>query len=236
MIAIWKREVQSFFLSPIAYIFIGAFMLIAGIFFSVYNIASMSASFNSTLGTMSFVFMLVVPVLTMKLFSEERKNRTDQLLLTSPVSVWDIVLGKYLAAVTVFAVTLLISLIFPIILSLFGQPAYGEIITGYIGFFLLGSALISIGVFISSVTESQVIAAIGTFFILLLIWMGDYAISLVKIPEIVRILRWVSLYTRFDPYTVGKLSLTPTFYFISFIGIFVYLTVRNVERRRWSES
>ncbi len=236
MFAIWKREVQSYFLSPVAYIFIGFFMLVCGIFFATGNILPQNASFNATLGTISFLFLMVVPILTMRLLSEERKNKTDQLLLTSPVSVSAIVVGKYLAAVTVFAVTLLVSLVYPLVLAIFGQPSFGEIFTGYIGFFLLGCALISIGVFISALTESQVIAAVSTFFILLILWSGSFAISLVKVPWIAAVLKWLSVYTRFVPFTTGVLSLTPTVYFISFSAIFVFLAIRSVERRRWSQG
>ena len=236
MLAIWKREVQSYFLSPVAYVFIGFFMLVCGIFFATGNILTQNASFNATLGTISFLFMMVVPILTMRLLSEERKNKTDQLLLTAPVSVSAIVVGKYLAAVTVFLITLVISLVYPLVLAIFGQPSFGEIFAGYIGFFLLGCALISVGVFISALTESQVIAAVATFFILLILWTGNFASSLVKVEWIATVLKWLSVYTRFAPFTGGVLPLTPTVYFISFSAIFVFLAVRSVERRRWSKG
>ena len=236
MIAVWKREVQSYFLSPLAYVFIGAFMVIAGIMFSGNNITYQSVSFSSTLSSMNFVFMLLVPLLTMKLLSEERKSKTDQLLLTAPVSITAIVLGKYFAALTVFFVTLVMSVIFPIILSIYGMPAMGEIVTGYIGFFLLGCALIAVGVFISSITENQVISALVTFFVLLIMWIGNIAISNISQGWIVAILEWFLVYSRISPYAIGLLSLTTTIYFISFALVFIFLTVRNIEKRRWSEG
>ncbi len=236
MIAVWKRELQSYFLSPLAYIFIGAFMIIAGIMFSSGNIRANNVSFNSTLGSLTFIFMLLVPILTMKLISEDKKSKTDQLLLTAPITVPSIVLGKYLAAVTVFVVTLIISFVFPIILAIFGSPAFGEIISGYIGFFLLGCALIAVGLFVSSITESQVIAALVTFFILLIMWMGDIAISLIPYPFIIDIIQWLSVYTRLRLFSMGLLSLTPTIYFISFIVVFLFLAIRSMEKRRWSEG
>lgn len=236
MIAVWKREVQSYFLSPLAYVFMGAFMVIAGIMFSANNIQYRSVSFSSTLSSMTFVFMLLVPLLTMKLLSEERKSKTDQLLLTAPVSITSIVLGKYFAALTVFLATLILSIIFPIILSIFGMPAMGEIVAGYIGFFLLGSALIAVGVFISSITENQVIAALVTFFVLLVMWIGNVAISSISQRWVAAILEWFLVYSRISPYSMGLLSLTTTIYFISFALVFLFLTVRNVEKRRWSEG
>lgn len=236
MIAVWKREVQSYFLSPLAYIFIGAFMVIAGIMFSSGNIIANNVSFNSTLGSLTFIFMLLVPLLTMKLISEDKKSKTDQLLLTAPLTVPKIILGKYFAAVTVFVVTLVISFVFPIVLAIFGSPAFGEIISGYIGFLLLGCALIAIGVFISSITESQVISALVTFFVLMLMWIGDVALSLIPFQWLSTILQWLSVYTRLNPFALGLLSVTPTIYFISITIIFLFLAVRSMEKRRWSEG
>lgn len=236
MVAVWKREFQSYFLSPLAYVFIGAFMVVAGIMFSTGNIMANNVSFNNTLGSLTFIFMLLVPILTMKLISEDKKNKTDQLLLTSPLTVPAIIIGKYLAAVSVFLVTLVISFIFPIILSIFGAPAFGEIVAGYIGFFLLGCALIAIGLFISSITESQVIAALVTFFVLMIMWMGDMALALIPYEFVRTILQWFSVYTRLRSFSIGVLSLTPTVYFISFVVIFLFLAIRSMEKRRWSEG
>lgn len=236
MLAVWKREVQSYFLSPLAYIFIGAFMIVAGIMFTLNNIKAQSVSFNTTLNSMTFIFMLLVPLLTMKLISEDRKSKTDQLLLTAPLSIFSIVFGKYLAALTVFVFTLLLSLIFPIILSIFGMPALGEIVSGYIGFFLLGCALISVGVFISSITENQVISALVTFFVLLIMWMGNAALALIPSRFVASVLEWFLVYSRIGPFTIGLLSLTPIIYFISFSAVFLFLAVRSVEKRRWSEG
>ena len=236
MLAVWKREVQSYFLSPLAYIFIGAFMVVAGIMFTANNVMAMSVSFSSTLSSMTFVFMLLVPLLTMKLLSEDRKSKTDQLLLTSPVSIFSIVLGKYLAAITVFVATLLLSLVFPIILSIFGMPALGEIIAGYLGFFLMGCSLIAVGVFISSITESQVIAALVTFFVLLLMWIGNVALSLISNKILVSVLEWFLVYSRINSFVLGLLSITHIVYFISFSFVFLFFAVRSIERRRWSEG
>ncbi len=236
MLAVWKREVQSYFLSPLAYIFIGAFMVVAGIMFTANNVVAMSVSFSSTLSSMTFVFMLLVPLLTMKLLSEDRKSKTDQLLLTSPVSIFSIVLGKYLAAITVFVATLLLSLVFPIILSIFGMPALGEIIAGYLGFFLMGCSLIAVGVFISSITESQVIAALVTFFVLLLMWIGNVALSLISNKILVSVLEWFLVYSRINSFVLGLLSITHIVYFISFSFVFLFFAVRSIERRRWSEG
>jgi ABC-2 type transport system permease protein len=236
MLAIYRRELQGYFYSPIAYVFMGIFMLVSGIFFSMSNILSAQAAFNSMLSSLTFLFMLIVPVLTMRLLSEERKNKTDQLLLTSPVSISSIVVGKYFAAVTVFLITLVVSFIYPITLFMYGHPSIAEIVAGYVGFFLMGSALIAVGVFMSSLSENQVTSAVSTFGVLLLLWIGGQAvIPLIKVDWIVAILQWFSVYDRFASFSQGLLSITQLFYYISFAAVFVFITIRTVERRRWSE-
>lgn len=173
MIAIFKKELRSFFLTPVGYIFTGFFLLISGFFFAAENLFPANPNFNHMLGTIAFVFMILVPILTMRLLAEESKQKTDQLLLTSPLNVTEIVLGKFFAAVTVFLLTVSITFIYPIILSCFGTIALPEIIGGYIGFILLGASFIAIGLFVSSLTENQLVAAIITFSSLLFFWVMD---------------------------------------------------------------
>lgn len=234
MEAIYKREMRSYFLSPIAYIFIGTFMLIAGIFFSLTNILGLNTNFASTLGSLTFVFILIIPILAMRLFAQEKKDKTDQLLLTSGVSVKSIVLGKYLSAATVFLITLILSLVFPFIISLYGAAILGEVVSAYIGFFLLGLVMIAIGMFVSSLTESQVVSAILTAAIMLLLWVGDAALSLVPNVIINNILSWFSLFDRLEPFILGQFSLSGVVYYISFTAVFIYATYQSIERRRWS--
>lgn len=234
MEAIYKREIRSYFLSPIAYVFIGTFMLIAGIFFSLTNILGLNTNFASTIGSVTFIFIIIVPVLTMRLFAKEKKEKTDQLLLTSGVSVQSIVLGKYFAAISVFLFTLLTSLIFPFIISFFGAAILGEVVSAYIGFCLLGFVMIAIGMFVSASTENQVVAATLTAAIMLLMWIADAALSLVSNIIIKNILLWFSLFDRLEPFILGKLSLSGVVYYLSFIIIFVYASYLKIERSRWS--
>ncbi|WP_058484876.1 ABC transporter permease subunit [Defluviitalea phaphyphila] len=173
MIAIFGKEFRSYFTSATGYIFMGFFLLISGIFFSIINLYSQSPVYNDVLSSITFIFLFVVPMITMRLISEETKQKTDQLLLTTPLKVWEIVYGKYLAALGLFLITLLITVLYPIILSFFGNLAVGEIIGGYIGFFLLGAAFISVGIFISSLTDSQVVAAVATVVVLIVFWIMD---------------------------------------------------------------
>jgi len=287
MLAVFKRELKAYFASPTGYIFMGFFLLISGIFFALSNLLTGSPNYLSVLSSITFVFLIVVPILTMRLMSEESRQKTDQLLLTSPLSVTGIVLGKYFAAVMVFLLTLLITCLYPIILSFFGTIAVWEIVGGYIGFFLLGAAFISIGLFISSLTDNQVIAAVVTFGALLFIWILDWIIGGIPTDRvsgivfacalvvgvaalvyfttrnifvsaviavvgfgivagiyfankyffdgfIVRTLEWFSLLSRYETFMMGILSLSPIVYYITFSAVFLFLTVRVIEKRRWS--
>ncbi len=166
MRAIYKKELKSYFSSMMGYIFIFFILLVTGIYFTAYNINSAYPKLDYTLNAVLFMFLVAVPVLTMKILADERRLKTDQLLLTSPVNVWDIVLGKFFALVTIYAIPVVVICLYPLIMSQFGTVSMFEAYTVIIGFFLLGCADIAIGVYISSVTESQVIAAVITFGVL----------------------------------------------------------------------
>lgn len=171
MTAIYKRELKSYMTSMIGYLFIFFVLVLTGIYFSAYQLSAAYPKFEYTLSSLTFVFLIGVPVLSMRVLAEERKQKTDQLLLTAPINVFDIVFGKYLALVTVFAIPVAIMCTYPLIMSKFGDVEYGSAYTAILGFFLLGSANLAIGVFISSITESQVIAAVLTFVILFAFFM-----------------------------------------------------------------
>ena len=171
MLAIYKRELKSYLTSMVGYLFMFFVLLIAGIYFSAYQLSAAYPKFEYTLNAMTFVFLIAVPILTMRVLAEERKQKTDQLLLTSPVSVSGIVMGKYLALVTIYAIPVAILATYPLIMSKFGTVEFGSAYTALLGFFLLGSANIAIGVFFSAITESQVIAAVLTFVFLFAFYM-----------------------------------------------------------------
>ena len=163
MTAIFKRELKSYLTSMVGYLFIFFVLVLTGIYFSAYQLSGGYSKFETTLSALTFVFLIGVPILSMRVLAEERKQKTDQLLLTAPVSVWDIVFGKYLALVAVFAIPVVIMCVYPLIMSKFGTISYASAYTGILGFFLLGCANLAIGVFMSALTESQVIAAVLTF-------------------------------------------------------------------------
>lgn len=171
MLAIYKRELKSYLTSMVGYLFMFFVLLIAGIYFSAYQLTAAYPKFEYTLNAMTFVFLIAVPILTMRVLAEERKQKTDQLLLTSPVSVLGIVMGKYLALVTIYAIPIAVLATYPLLMSKFGTVELGAAYTALLGFFLLGSANIAIGVFFSAITESQVIAAVLTFVFLFAFYM-----------------------------------------------------------------
>ena len=234
MYSIFKKEFKSYFNSPTAYVMIGLFIFISSMLFYM-NLASATAEYNFNLNYMALILVLIVPILTMKVLADERKSGTEVLLITSPASLTSIVVGKYLAAFSVFLVMTGITLIYPIILAVLGEPAVSEIIGGYIGFILLGASFIAFGVFASSLTESQIIAAIVSVVGLLLMWLlQGIAPGLGGIWA--KILNWFSLYSRTEDFFSGILSLGPIVYYLSFSAVFVFLTIRVIEKSRWSKG
>jgi len=191
----------------------------------------------------SLMFVFVIPILTMRLFSEERKNKTDQLLLTAPIKVTDIVLGKFLAAGTVLLIGTVITTLFLPIMNFYGSPDIAESLIGYLGIFLLGLLFVSLGMFLSSITESQVIAAISTLVVIFFLWfVGNMNLQFSTI--LTGIFSWlgafldwfmnfISINNRLYDFTLGTLNIVPLFYFISLTALFVFLTVSVIERRRW---
>lgn len=166
MLAIYKKELKSYLTSMQGYVFMAFIMLVLGIYFTAYNLNYASPDFGTTLNSVTFVFLIITPILTMRILAEEKRNKTDQLLFTSPVPIWKIVFGKYLGMVTIYLIPVVITLFYPLILAKYGTVSYPMTLTAIVGFFFLGCANIAVGLFLSSITESQVIAAVITFVVL----------------------------------------------------------------------
>ena len=166
MLAIYKKELKSYLTSMQGYVFMAFIMLVLGIYFTAYNLYYASPDFGTTLNSVTFVFLIITPILTMRILAEEKRNKTDQLLFTSPVPIWKIVFGKYLGMVTIYLIPVVITLFYPLILAKYGTVSYPMTLTAIVGFFFLGCANIAVGLFLSSITESQVIAAVLTFVVL----------------------------------------------------------------------
>ena len=171
MIAIYKRDLKEFFTGMMGYVLLAFFLAVGGLYFTVMNLMSGYPDLSYTLYNNLFVLLVLVPLLTMRSFAEERRARTDQLLLTSPVPLWRIVLGKYLAVLSVFGMAVLVFALYPLIMSRGGAVSYRQSYAALLAFFLLGAACIAIGVFLSSLTENQIVAAVCSFFVLLLAYL-----------------------------------------------------------------
>lgn len=234
MTAIFKKEFRNYFMSPIGYIFVGVFTFLASMFYSSGVLMSQQADISIMFSDINVIYLFLAALLTMRLLSEEKNKKTDQLLLSSPVSITEIVIGKYLAAMAVFGVTMLISLVYPAIMFMFGTPAISEVIGSYIGFILLWGAFISVGVFISSLTESQMIAGVFTFASLLLIYFISWFEASLKNPVAKKIVDWFSLLSRYSEFQSGILNVENIVYYLSFIFVFLFLAVRVIDKRRYS--
>lgn len=237
MTAIYKKELRSYFLTPIGYVFIGIFLLIGGVLFTGTNLLNGIGDMRYLFGNIWLMlsFVLLIPVLTMRTLAEEKNAKTDQLLLTAPISVSSIVIGKVLAAITVYTIALVIMLLYPIIMSFFTTLAWGEVIGNYIGYFLMGAAFVSIGVYISSLTENQLIAAVSTFGILLALFLIDMFSGVINQPILKVIVEWISVNRQFYDFTSGIIKLESVIYYLSIVALFTFLTVRHIENRRWSK-
>lgn len=288
MRAVFKHELSSYFTNVTGYVF-GAFLLLfAGIYTMVFNLKAMYTNFEYVLGNMSFAFLIIVPILTMRVLSEEKKQKTDQLLYSLPISMTNVVLGKFFALLIMFIIPVGIISLYPIILTAFGSVYLPASFGSIIGFFFLGAALIAIGVFISSITESQAVAA-GICFVVMLVnyyisaiaayastsaftSLAAFSIVFVIFAVIVRlmtkntlaaiiagiapeaaliamymidaskfeglfptIMEQLSLFDRFYVFVEGVFDLTGIVYFVTVIGIFLFLAVQSMEKRRWSE-
>lgn len=234
MLAIFKRELKAYFISPIGYVFMGIFLAIFGLYFANICVLGGAPTLIAVLEGSIVSFLFLVPVLTMRLLSEERANRTDQLLLTSPVSVWDVVIGKYLAAASVFFGSLVISLLYLVLLDWYCDPSWGESLGGYAGFLLMGLSFIAIGMFISSLTESQGVSAIATFGVLLILFLIGGLSFYVQIPFLKTVIEWIAITRWYDQFAIGIFSVPAIVYYLSIVVIFLFLTVRQIEKRRWN--
>ena len=287
MLAIFKRELKAYFLTPVGYLFMGLFLLLTAFFYFFDNLLSQRSQFAGFLGSTLLIFLFAIPLLTMRLFSEEKRQKTDQLLLTSPVSITGIVCGKFLAALAVYCATLLVTISYAVVIAVYADLQTSETVGSYIGFIFLGACYISVGIFISAITENQLTAALVTFFSLMFIWMIDPISQMVPSDTktglissgvilaaillflylntrnwvivlgalilgglaigafylfkatvffgfIQKFLGWFSLNRRYMPFSMGLLKFDALLYYVSFSGLFLFLTIRLIEKRRWN--
>ena len=246
-----KKEIKTYFTSPIAYVVIAVFLVLVGFFFSSalswfnsqaiqmaqnpYYAQQMNVNqmvYTPLFHNMSIILLLMLPLLTMRLFSEEKKTGTDELLFTSPVNVGQIILGKYLAALVVLAAMLALTGLLSVFTFAYGNPEMPQILNGYLGLLLMGAAFLAAGVFFSSLTENQIVSAILTFGALLLFWILNWAAYSAS-GMWKDVLNYLSIFQHFDDMTRGILDTKDVVYYISFAFFGLFLTHSVIQSRRW---
>ena len=246
MLAIFKKELRSYFLNAIGYVYLGVFLAVSALLCCYTTLGSGTYDTSNYFAFISIIFIILIPLLTMRLFAEEKKLRTEQLLLTSPVSIAGMVFGKFLAAFTLFAIGILLSLINFIPLCIFANmdgvndayassvgPVASMIFSNTLGLLLLGAAFIAVGMFISSLTENQLAAAIITVMIIATMLLLNLANSYVDNYAIRFVISWVCFMSRYAPFQSGIFDPSSLLYFISVAGVFLFLTARVYDKRRW---
>ena len=232
MKAIWKREMQGYFFTAVGYVFLGVFLTVSSVLFYLEILSSRSGDLPAFIGEVSYLWMLLSPVLTMRLLAEEKQKKTDQLLLTSPVSLPRIVIGKYLAAVTVLLAAALLTLLYVMIVAVYGKAYPAELLVAYLGFILQGCAFVAIDLFMSGCAETPVTAAVLAFGANFLLWILDLLENAVQAEWISGVLRFCSLYARNEPFLMGQLSFAGILFDLTVIVLFLALTVFRLDRKR----
>lgn len=238
MLAIYKREVKNYLHTVIGWLFMAVILFFISLYFVAYNLFSGDAYFADAIGSAGFILIIAVPVLTMRVLAEERKQRTDQLILTAPVSIGRVVLGKFLALATMLTLPMLPVLLYPLIMGNFGEIGYAQAYVAVLGYYVYGLCCIGVGIFISSLTENQVIAAVLSFVALFLTYIMSGICSLISTSGniVTKILGAGDFYSRFADFLQGTLSLTSLIYFISVTAFMLFLTCQSIQKRKWSVS
>ena len=232
MKAIWKREMQGYFCTATGYVFLGVFLTVSSVLFYMQILRQRSGDLPRFIAEMSYLWMLLSPVLTMRLLAEEKQKKTDQLLLTSPVSLTRIVAGKYLAAVTLLGTAAALTLLYAGVVAMYGQIYPAELAVSYLGFLLQGRAFAAIDLYCSGLAGTPVTAAVLAFGANFLLWILDLAETAVQAEWIAGILRFCSLYRRNEAFLMGQLSFAGVLFDLSVIVLFLALTVYHMDRKR----
>lgn len=234
MLAIYKREMRSYFTTSAGYVFAALFLALSGLLFGLFTMKfEQTTDVSGYYQMLMFAYVIVIPMLTMKTFAEERRTKTEQLLLTAPVSLFSIVFAKFLAAFTMFIGTILITWIYMIPLCLYGEPNMGRVFGCMVAVALVGMCFIAIGIFVSALTDNQFTAVLGTVGILAALLGVAMLNSVIDFYPVRVVLSFFSIYTRYSYFTYGLFDYAAAFYYISVAAVFLFLAVRIFERRRW---
>ena len=232
--AVYKRELRAYFLSPVGYVFVGMFLMMSGAFFCLSTLYAGTTSLSMYFTYVLMSFVVLIPLATMRLFSEERKMRTDQLLFTSPVSLWGLIAAKFFAAYTLFSATLLLSCVNFLFLSgKYGAINVPVMLAQLVGVLLIGGAFCAIGLFLSSLTENQLIAALTSIGVILAMLALGFLTSGIQNTALRVFLKWFSIFDRFYTFSYGLFDFVSVIYYVTIALVFLFATVRVLERRRW---
>ncbi len=234
MRAVFRREFKSFFTNPIGYVVLAVMFCASGLFFFTYNMANGLSSLTYVYSSLFTIVLLVIPFLTMRLFSEEKRQKTDQALLTAPTGLTGIVLGKFFAALVLFALALSVTLVYALVIAMKVTPDWMVIFGNFIGLLLVGGMMIAIGLMISALTESQVIAALGTLAVSVILLSIDMLGSVfASISWLADAIGFLSVNNRYSNFTVGLIEYENIIFFLSLQALFIFITVRVLDSKRW---
>lgn len=236
MLAIYKKEIRNYFTTPLGYVFMAVFLAVSGFVFAVSTYQSQTSDISGYFQLMIFGYIVIIPMLTMRSFSEERRTRTEQLLMTSPVSITGMVMAKFLAAFTMFVGSVLVSCLYYLPMFSYAEdsPNVGKAFGCLIAMLLIGMCFIAVGIFVSALTDNPVTANIGTIAVLLLFAVSGIFNNLIDTYIIRYILSWISVYSRYVNFTYGIFDIAAAVYYVSITAIFIFLSVRIYERRRYA--
>jgi ABC-2 type transport system permease protein len=230
--AVSTRELRSYFLSPLAYVIIALFLALSGYLFALILSNGRQASLSGLVQNVSVLYLFIVPAISMRLLAEEQRTGTVELLLTNPVQEWEIVTGKFLAAILLVLVMLALTLLFPLFLFIFGNPDKGPIISGYVGIFLQAAAFLSIGLWASSLTQNQIVAAIVSFAALLILWLSDNLGQFLG-GTIGSIVSYTSVINHFQTFPQGVIQSNDVIYYLTLVIAGIVLSTLSLQSRRY---
>jgi ABC-2 type transport system permease protein len=237
ILVIAKRELNSYFVSPIAYVAVAVYLVISGFIFSMEIVGMASAgappSLQGQFSTMAFLLLIFAPPLTMRLLAEEQRMGTLELLLTSPVRDWEVVLGKFLASMAVLLLSVVLTFAYGLMMKIYGDADVGPMAAGYLGLLLAGGALLSIGVLTSSMTQNQVVAAVLGVVIILVLWIITGANQFVRDPALTQVLNQLGFFEHTQNFWRGVIDTNDIIYFVSLMALALFLATRILETRRW---
>ena len=236
MKTIFKREFLSYFRTPVGYVFIGVFSALSSVIFYLNNIATLSGELLIFLSQLTLLVMLLSPLLTMRLLSEDSQEHTGKLLLSSPVPLPAIVLGKYLAAAAVLLIAITLTNVSTAIIAIYGTAYAGEWFVGYLGFTLQALSFLALDMFLTCFGRNQMSAALLAFAGNLVLWTLDLLSDAIPVPFISKTLAFLSLYNRYEPFILGQLSFASLAFFLAFIALFMIATMRLLDARRFSQG